>query len=98
MPTSDHAGGDGWCPCCHAHGARVKETAAHRTIGCAIATVVHRAWLGEWCTFTGETWARGLEHDGEILAAHALSPQRTIRRALILGLRPPDATEYPGLS
>ena len=50
-------GGDGLCPVCTAQGQNCEETHDHRVLGCALSTVVWRAVLAFWKSFTAETWA-----------------------------------------
>ena len=88
-PLSARVGGDGRCPICAAQGHNVPETVEHQNTSCPLTTLVTRAWLLEWRTFTGESWTDTLTtKPGEIIPGTMTRWNRTLKRGVCLGLRP----------
>ena len=91
-------GGDGRCPICAAQGHNVPETVEHQNTSCPLTTLVTRAWLLEWRTFTGESWTDTLtKKPEEIIPGTMTRWNRTLKRGVCLGLRPENESEQQDL-
>ena len=94
-----HLPGESLCPLCRAQGHRAANTSRHRLEGCAFSAALIRCAMVAWRDrFPNETWTDALTNPPafyEIVPGGGLPRDRTLSRAIALGLRPDGQRAEP---